>query len=87
MYIKELKKMELRELKKTRTGLERLRNASQKLLDDTFKKVSAKGGRTELKKMLRFAESSLNKTEEMISRKEREERARRPVPKLKRRRK
>ena len=46
MYIKELKKMELRELKKTRTGLERLRNASQKLLDDTFKKVSAKGGRT-----------------------------------------
>lgn len=87
MYIKELKKMELRELKKTRTGLERLRNASQKLLDDTFKKVSAKGGRTELKKMLRFAESSLNKTEEMISRKEREERSRRPVPKLKRRRK
>tara|TARA_R110002020_G_scaffold393024_1_gene603319 strand:- start:363 stop:626 length:264 start_codon:yes stop_codon:yes gene_type:complete len=87
MYIKELKKMELRELKKTRTGLERLRNASQKLLDDTFKKVSARGGRTELKKMLRFAESSLNKTEEMISRKEREQRSKRPVPKLKRRKK
>ena len=71
MYKKELKKMEIRELKKTRTGLERMRNAAQKVMDDTYGSVSTKGGRTELKKILRFAERSLNKVEEMISEKER----------------
>ena len=71
MYKKELKKMEIRELKKARTGLERMRNATQKVMDDTYGAVSTKGGRTELKKILRFAERSLNKVEEMLSEKER----------------
>jgi len=70
MYKKELKKMEIKELKKTRTGLERMRNAAQKVLDDTYGAVSTKGGRTELKKILRFAERSLNKVEETLSDKE-----------------
>ena len=81
MYKKELKKMDLKTLKKARTGLERLRNASQKVLDDTYGSVSTKGGRTELKKILRFSERSINKVEEVISDTERK-----APPKLKKRR-
>jgi hypothetical protein len=69
MYQKDLKKFDLKELKKLITQLKRGRDVAQKTLDMTDSARAMRKGnigaksRSELKKSLRFYERSLNAAE------------------------
>lgn len=69
MYQKDLKKFDIRELKKLITSMKRGRDASQKCIDIAENaRVTKKGNigaksRGELKKTLRFYERSINAAE------------------------
>ena len=67
MYKKDLKKLEVKTLRKLVRSLKRSRDASQAIVDATQGVLKQGQGRKELQQHLRWYERQLNKAEEVLT--------------------